>query len=58
MLVRLGLMKMEVLGFEKVERILAQMGIDVDGRRWVVDHMMIPPNGKKRYNLFFCFLIT
>lgn len=53
---RVGLMRMEVVGFEKVERILAKMVIDVGGRRWVVDHMILLLNGKKRYNLLIFLL--
>jgi hypothetical protein len=35
---------------------LAKMVIDVGGRRWVVDHMILLLNGKKRYNLLFFLL--
>lgn len=44
-----ALMKMEVLGIEKVGKTWAKMDTDVDGQGWVVNHMMFPQNGKKRY---------
>jgi len=52
-------MKMEVLGIKKVGKTWAKMDTDVDGQGWVVNHMMVPLNGKKRYRNHFiiCMII-
>lgn len=49
------LMKMEVLGIEKVGKTWAKMDTDVDGQGWVVNHMMAPLNGKKRYRNHYTY---
>lgn len=45
-------MKMEVLGIEKVGKTWVKMDTDVGGQGWVVNLLMVPPNGKKRYSSF------
>lgn len=45
----LALMKMAVVGLEKVDRIWEIMGTDVDGQGWVVNLMMALLSGPKRY---------
>lgn len=45
----LALMKMEVLGIEKVERTWVTMDTEVDGQGWVVDLMTAPRNGRRLY---------
>lgn len=42
-------MKMGVLGIEKVGKTWAKMDTDVGGQGWVVNQMMVPHSGKKRY---------
>lgn len=53
------LMKMEVLGIEKVGKTWAKMDTDVGGQGWVVNHMTVPLNGKKRYrnHSIICMII-
>lgn len=52
-------MKMEVLGIEKVGKTWAKMDTDVGGQGWVVNHMTVPLNGKKRYrnHSIICMII-
>lgn len=45
-------MKMGVHGTEKTEKSWVKTDIDVDGQEWVVNPMMVPRNGKKRYLYF------
>lgn len=45
----LVLMKMGVPGIEKAGKTWVQMDTDVGGQGWVVNHMMVPRSGKKRY---------
>jgi hypothetical protein len=49
LLMSLVLMKMGVLGIEKAGKTWAKMDTDVGGQGWVVNRMMVPPSGKKRY---------
>lgn len=44
-------MKMAVLGIEKVEKTWEKTDTDVDGQEWVVNPMMVPRNGRKRYKM-------
>jgi hypothetical protein len=46
---KLALMKMVVVGLEKVDMIWEIMVTDVGGQGWVVDLMMVLLNGLKRY---------
>lgn len=48
----LALMKMAVIGLEKVGRTWEIMGTDVGGQGWVVDPMMALLSGQKRYKSF------
>jgi hypothetical protein len=45
---KLALMKMVVVGLEKVDMIWEIMVTDVGGQGWVVDLMMVLLNGLKR----------
>lgn len=49
----LALLKMEVLGTERVERILGKMDIDAAGQGWVVKAMMVSQYGKRQYVVGF-----
>lgn len=51
----LALMKMGVPGTEKVGKNWVKMDINVDGQEWVVNRMMAPQNGKKRYFVILIF---
>lgn len=53
----LALMKMAVLGIERVGKTLVKMDTDVDGQGWVVKAMMVPRNGKKWYIIILSYNI-
>lgn len=48
-------MKMEVHGIGKAEKTWVKMVTDVGGQGWVVNHAMVPRNGKKRYKLILSY---
>lgn len=48
----LAVMKMAVLGLEKVGRTWEKMGTGVGGQGWAVDPMTALLSGRKRYTLF------